>query len=837
MKTALILFTSLILLIADSSGLFAQDSGVHATFRLSGVSLRSSLDSLMKWFPVFIVYLDRDVEGKIAAASCTDCRAEEALDRILAGTSLFWTRQGSQYVLRVREPQRAWSLATLSGTVRDSLTGEPVPGAAVLIQDSAGQDINTIRRWCPANPYGFYSLRRLPEGSYTLAVRALGYQAALVPVVVTSDSPVRCDILLSQHDITLQEITIEGERTVLTSAEGIARGVYIRSTPSDRNNYLLDGARIYNPSHFGGVLSTFNGETLNDVQAVVGGLPPNYGGDIGGILDLSVREGNIERLSGTAGTGSLGSHVSLEGPFSRSMTFLASMRRGYPDAAIPFLWSHGTPSRLGSYETIAKVTQRLSGSSSISLSGYLGGDSYTNAVENAGERLYNDFSWGNKMVNIRWLDIASPSLFLNASADYTRYDFTLGQSLMGDTRFPSGLRLPSWYAIEDASVSANAEHYYDEEHTLRAGVELTHHRLAGSIDEFTTQIAPLSLKSTSSWESSVYLQDQWLVLPQVMAELGGRATSYTGEGGSFSAIDPRFSLLVSLDQRTRIYSSLTAINQFIHPYRNSGVFIFYPAIFWYPPTDQARPSTSVQVTLGLEKALSGDAVVASVESFYRSTHNLHEFVFDTTGQPSTDLYNAVILGTGTVYGLEVSLRKRAGDLSGSLTYSLSWANQKFADLNGGQPFVPRFDRRHELQIDLSYTPLENWTFGFLCVLASDLPQSTPERITGSRVTLNNRVRPDSNAVSVSSAQATQIFDVNGSRIPGFQRLELNVARTLSLWGVRCQISLRMLNGFGLLDPFIWALRNSPDVRSKWGITLQEPDIFPLYPSLGLTVRF
>jgi hypothetical protein len=176
-------------------------------------------------------------------------------------------------------------------------------------------------------------------------------------------------------------------------------------------------------------------------------------------------------------------------------------------------------------------------------------------------------------------------------------------------------------------------------------------------------------------------------------------------------------------------------------------------------------------------------------------------------------------------------------LSGSLTYSLSWANQRFAELNGGEPFVPRFDRRHELEIDLSYTPFENWSFGILCVLASDLPESSPEKVTGTRAKVITNGRIDSNAVSVSSTQATQIFDVNGNRIPGFQRLELNAARTLSLWGLSCQISLRMLNGYGLLDPFVWALRNSSDRRSRWDISLREPDLFPLYPSLGLTVRF
>jgi len=790
----------------------------------------------MKWFPVFIVYLDRDVEGKSVTASCADCRIEEALDRVLAGTSLSWSRQGNQVVLRGREARASRPLSALSGIVTDSLTGESVPGAVIILRDSALREPGAAGRWCPANEYGFYALPRLSPGTYMLTVRAIGYENASLPLVVSADRAIRFDVVLRPRDITLEEITVEGERTVIASSGGIARGVYIRSTPSDRNNYLLDGARIYNPSHFGGVLSTFSGETLDDVQVVVGELSPWYGGDVGGILDLSVRQGNLERLAGSAGTGTMGSHVSLEGPLPGGTTFLASFRRSYPDAAIPFLKNGGTPGRLGSYEAIAKLTRRISSGSSVSLCGYAGGDSYTNSVEGAGEELSNDFAWGNRMINLRWLDIASPSTFLYASADYTRYDLRLGQTLAGDPQYRGGISLPSWFTIEDIGVRAGAEHYYDEEHTLRAGVGLTRHRLAGSLSAFATQVAPLEMRSASAWESSVYLQDQWLILPQVTARLGARATSFAGDGGTYSAVDPRFSLLVEAGEQTSLYTSLTAINEFMHPYRNSGLFIYYPGIFWYPPTDQARPSTSLQATLGLEERFGRDDVVGSAEVFYRSMHNLHEFVIDSAAAPRTDLNGAVILGTGTAYGAELSVRKRSGNLAGSLTYSLTWGSQRFAELNAGEPFVPRFDRRHELQIEISWAPDEHLTLGALCVLASHLPQSNPEKITGLRST-GPLSTPDTGYATSSSGRGLEIIDVNGNRIPGFQRLELSVARSLSLWGLPCRVSLRMLNGYGLLDPFVWTLRGSRDIRSKWDIMLEEPALFPLYPLIGLTVRF
>ena len=809
----------------------AQGIDVRAPVHLPHVSLRASLDSLMRWFPVAIVYMDSDVEGVTVSVTSADCTAEEALDLVLAGTTLRWIRAGNQFVLRPARIRTETAAGIVAGIVCDSLHGGPVPGAVVMIQAGMDTEFTPVNRWCPANAFGFYSFRRLPPGRYGIAVRAVGYEEAYSGVVVARDSSTTCNILLRPREITLQEITIEGDRGDLSITGGVTQGVYIRSTPSDRNVYILDGERIYNPTHYGGVLSPFSTETLNDFRTSLGGLPPEYGGDVGGILDLSLRDAPRRALSGTAGIGSLGTHVSLTGPIGEGTTFVASGRRAYPEAAIPSLADAGTPGRLGLYEAIGKVSRRLSAGSALSLSGYLGRDAYTGSAAEAGEGLSNDFSWGNAMVNMQWFGVVSPTVFLRASAGYTRYDFTMSNLLSGDVAGPAGLRIASGYMIEDVTARAAAEDYYDDEHTLRAGLEVTHHRLGGRIDAAATQIAPLDLSGTSAWEAAVYLEDRWLVLPRVMAAIGVRATSFAGTGGTFSAMDPRLSLLVPLDGRTRLYGSMSSITQFIQPYNSSGVFVFYPSIFWYGPTDRSRPSTSLQATLGVERSFAGDAADASLEAFYRSTSNFHGFVTSAQGLSAGDLDYAVILGTGTLYGGDVALRKRSGPVSGALIYSLTWAFQRFADLNGGSPFVPRFDRRHEVRLEVSYAPSESWSFGALCVMTSGLTQSVPQKITGTRTLVS--MIPGLGVM----AAGTESIDINGSRIPGFQRLELNTAVSFTLWDISCLGTLRLLNGYGLLDPFRWALNHSRDPRSYWTIALDEPGLFPLYPAAGLSVRF
>ncbi len=291
----------------------------------------------MRWYGISIVYFDSDVSGVKVTSRCNSCSAVDALEQLLSGTGLMWIRMGNQYILRQRPDEKMHAVATVSGVLSDSLTGGWVAGATVLLQKYAKDSILEMVRWCPTNSFGFFSLPDVESGEYLLVVRAIGYAVNRCPLHISGQGTVRVDISLRQEDIAMQEFTVEGHRTESTPAGGLVRGMYIRSVPSDQTQYLLDGARIYNPSHFGGILATFQPDVLNDVEPAVNGLSPYYGGRIGGLLDLSIREGTKERVTGMAGVGSLGARLFIEGPLSEESTFLISGRRAYVDPAVPLL--------------------------------------------------------------------------------------------------------------------------------------------------------------------------------------------------------------------------------------------------------------------------------------------------------------------------------------------------------------------------------------------------------------------------------------------------------------------------------------------------------------------
>jgi hypothetical protein len=709
--------------------------------------------------------------------------------------------------------------------VRDAVTGDAIAGAVVVLrrQDSTGAGV--AFRTCPTNNFGFFSLRSVPRGGYLLETRCVGYLVDMRGVDIPMREETRHEIALRQSGIALEEMTVEGERMTGATGSGLARGLFIRSIPGDPNEYLLDGARIYNPAHFGGVLSTFHPEALNEIEIGRMGLPASFGGRIGGMLDLSLRDGMRERMTGTAGIDLLGMHAAVEGPIDGATSFLVTARRGWPDVQIAGLSQHGIPTRLGTHEIITKMNRRLSAGSGLSANVYLSSDRYANEALSAAGTLSNDLHWWNASYNVRWSAIVSSTLFAHAAASYTRYGFNLDHAFAPAT----GAIAPSTYRIEDVTLKAEAEHYYDATHTFGGGVEITRHGIEGSISGFDVLLAPYHIDPQEIWNLSVYARDRIAMTGNVSAEIGVRATSFIGRTATVSGIDPRFALHIAFAPLTRAYLTFASINQFMHPYRQSGTFLCYPTPFWYPSGGRVSPSTSVQFALGMTHDMAGGDVVCGIEGFYRYASQLHDAKWASPAPG--DLSDVIISGNGRAYGIDLSLRKRTGPLSGAISYTITRNERWFGDVNGGDPFVPPFSPSHEIHLSLGYVPDDAWLLGVLAVLDP-----------GSWGSGNSLLAPAASSapVDVSGVRFAvqgEFDDVNGSRLPGFERLELHVSRRVSFGGFSGNFSLRFINGYGLLDPVEWIYTPAQDQRLSWRTRIRKLSLFPLFPVVGLSLRF
>ena len=93
----------------------------------------------------------------------------------------------------------------ISGVVTDRATGEPLPGANVLIE---GTTIGTA-----TNDVGEYTIPRVPSGNFVVIGSYIGYQEVRIEITVAGE-----DLVL---DIEMDFATFEGEEVIITAqAEG-----------------------------------------------------------------------------------------------------------------------------------------------------------------------------------------------------------------------------------------------------------------------------------------------------------------------------------------------------------------------------------------------------------------------------------------------------------------------------------------------------------------------------------------------------------------------------------------------------------------------------------------
>ena len=138
----------------------------------------------------------------------------------------------------------------------------------------------------------------------------------------------------------------------------------MRGGSPDQNLTLLDDVPLYYVSHIGGFLSVFDANAISDVRLIKGGFPARYGGRLSSVLDVRLKEGNKQQLSGNSGIGVLATHLSLEGPLKNGKTtFLVSARRGNLDlfSRVASRLSSGGNSVVGYsfYDASLKVSHQL----------------------------------------------------------------------------------------------------------------------------------------------------------------------------------------------------------------------------------------------------------------------------------------------------------------------------------------------------------------------------------------------------------------------------------------------------------------------------------------------
>jgi len=206
----------------------------------------------------------------------------------------------------------AQTTGKLAGKVTDAATGEPLPGANVIITSTsmgAACDID-----------GDFYIINVPPGRYDIHVSMIGYGTAIVQDLhVSVNRTANLDVELTISSVEGEEVIVEANRIslekdqtgtirnisseqmeilpvenidqVVAMQAGIVKG-HVRGGRSSEVTYLLDGMQITEAFDNDGKTVEVEMEVIQDLEVITGTFNAEYGRAMSGVINAVTKDGS-----------------------------------------------------------------------------------------------------------------------------------------------------------------------------------------------------------------------------------------------------------------------------------------------------------------------------------------------------------------------------------------------------------------------------------------------------------------------------------------------------------------------------------------------------------------
>lgn len=671
---------------------------------------------------------------------------------------------------------------TLSGVVKDSLSGETLIGVNIIIPE--------LQTGTTTNEYGFYSLT-LPKAKYNLLVSYIGFSDIRSEInlneniklnfvlkenleeleeVILTDNPYK--VKVSTPEMSVNKITtasikqmpvVLGETDVIksiltlpgvTNAGEGQSGFNVRGGAADQNLVLLDEATLYNTSHLFGFFSVFNTDAIKDIKLYKGGIPARFGGRVASVLEIYQKDGNNSKFHMNGGIGLISSRLLAEGPIKKDKgSFLFAGRSSY---AHLFLKLTDNKNSAYFYDLNTKLSYNFNENNSLYLSGYFGRD-----VFSLNESFVN--TYGNSVFNLRWNHLFTDKLFSNLSLIYSDYFYGLTLDFVGFD-WNSG--------IKNYNIKYDFKHYLNDKTKLYYGANAIYYDFnPGKIEptDDSSGINPDQLAKKYAFEPSLYIDIEQKLSNKIALNYGFRFSKFYRLGdeeinlyannqavvfnedfqiyekatpigskkynkneiiSQFGNFEPRFSIAYTLNENSSLKASYNRMAQYLHLISNTQSPT--PLDVWAPSDDYLKPQILDQVALGYFQNIKNGDYSLEVETFYKKVKNRLDYIDGADLIANDDIEQVVLNGEARAYGLEVLARKNNGKLNGWISYTISRSEQKTegrteieTGINDGNWYKTGWDKLHNLSVTGMYKLNEKWSFGSIFTLQSGQPVTYP----------------------------------------------------------------------------------------------------------------
>jgi hypothetical protein len=748
---------------------------------------------------------------------------------------------------------------TLSGTLKDAATAEPLVGASVYSP--------RLKKGVTVDIDGRFSLS-LPADTVTLVFSYVGYvplrkvfrlkanqkvnlqlepatqEEVVVVAAKTADEKVAAN-QMSMEELTAKEAklipVIFGEVDIFkilqlkpgvqSGGEGFS-GLYVRGGGPDQNLVLIDDAPVYNPSHLFGFFSIFNNDVVRSVDLYKGGFPSNYGGRLSSVVDVKTRDGDNQKNVVSGGIGLISSRVTAEGPLlGDKATYLIGGRRTYFDIFTRQI-NRANENKINYnpipdyyfYDLNGKITYRPTTKDKITLSYYYGNDVVTFKRRN----FRVNFDWGNRAGSLRWVHQHSPRTSIETSLIYSRYAYRIRNSV-------SNFNFNLTSGIEDYGVKSIVYHNITENLKWHSGADFTQHKFtigrasAGSSDgAFSLNTGQdIQAGEFSGFSGLDFTKGDWQV------NGGLRTSGFLASNRNFFGLEPRLAATRKFGEKLSAKFNYTRTFQYLNLVTNSGASL--PTDLWYPSNARTLPQIGNQYAGGWTASLFDGELYFSNEYYYRTMRRQIDIKDGSSFFLNDKLDTIFVFGKGWAYGSEFYLEKKKGKTTGWIGYTLSYTWRQFNNINFGEKFHPRYDRRHDVSVVVMHELNRRVTLSGAWVYGTGNAISLPE---------GRLFFQDLNGTIGFPPGYSVIPDIrkrNTFRMDAYHRLDLGlVYKFFPKWG-ESDLTFSIYNVYNRLNPFFiyfeTITENQDGSGNILGFQAKQASLFPIIPSVTYNFKF
>ena len=491
-------------------------------------------------------------------------------------------------------------------------------------------------------------------------------------------------------------------------------GLHVQGCDNMHNMLAIGGVPVYNAAHLLGIFSVFNSSHYPTMSFAKSINECMTSGRLGGELNMELPSVVPDSVNGEFSVGVMSSQGTFRIPVNEKSAFFLSLRASYLNLLYGSLLEFDDSKLKYCFSDInATYLYNPNKNNKIWLDVYAGYDDASIIDADNGNIMAK---WGNYLVAAHH-EYKARNFKFQHSLYTTNYknSFVLERQEMN-------FRMPS--AIYDWGYSGTLTG--DD---WRCGLSAVMHSIKPQSPSFQTEDDTYDHVSVihNSYEFMLHGKYTFLLLDNFSVESGSNASFYVSPSSKFYAsLNPA----VTMNYETPTFGCLSFMWDIRHQYiLQTGLSSMgLPIEFRISSDENLVPQYSQNYTLSYSKDIFGGDYILSCEMYYKKLYNQIEYdgnMFDFYSN-SFNLYDALSIGEGDNYGLNIMLNKCSGSLTGWLSLALGRA-MRISPLYGSEKYPANHERLYEFNAVATYKFNNKFDVGATFVAASGTPFTAPKK--------------------------------------------------------------------------------------------------------------